>query len=256
MSITENSPSIEVDGKAIPIPVPFSGQCLVNVYQVPLSISNTGLYVSIRKEGTPEILPVCLGTEIKSVASYRVEGGSDMQDIGMEYAESISSPFVAVGMDVPAWAVDAETQKTTRMVLVIEGGALSLKIHAPLKPLEEVLTVLKARLASVRWGIETGGLTLPDGTKVLTDRESQYMVNGAYTLSLSNPDLEVDFKAKDGWVKLTAAQIKGIFDTVAAHVQACFSRERSVSALLDGAPDSVAAVGVYVEHGHTGWPGA
>lgn len=38
--------------------------------------------------------------------------------------------------------------------------------------------------------------------------------------------MEVDFKAQNGWVRLTASEIQGIAQHISGHVQACFSAER------------------------------
>lgn len=82
-------------------------------------------------------------------------------------------------------------------------------------------------LAAYRYALETGGITV-GGADIDTDRPSQALVNGAYSYSLLNPSVLIDWKTASGaWVRIDAATIAGIASAVAAHVQACFSAERA-----------------------------
>lgn len=85
-----------------------------------------------------------------------------------------------------------------------------------------------AALSAYRYEVETGGLTLPDGTRVLTDRESQAQLSSAYQ-SLAQPFVEaIDWKADGGWVTVTESELRPIAEAVARHVQACFTAERRI----------------------------
>ncbi|MFM2041546.1 MAG: hypothetical protein RLY86_122 [Pseudomonadota bacterium] len=114
---------------------------------------------------------------------------------------------------------------------------------------------LKAALADRRWRVETGGLTLPDGTVVRTDRESQALITGAALQAQLSPDQTVEFKAATGWVTLTAAQVLAVGVAVGQHVRAAFARERAISAAIDAAPTPAAALAAYTDNINTGWPG-
>jgi len=97
------------------------------------------------------------------------------------------------------------------------------------KLIEQRREVRLQELADHRWRIETGGVTLPDGSRILTDRESQAQLTSAYQ-SLSMPFVEsIDWKAADGWVTVTETELRPIAQAVAQHVQACFTAERQVS---------------------------
>ncbi|MEL7896036.1 DUF4376 domain-containing protein [Vreelandella neptunia] len=106
------------------------------------------------------------------------------------------------------------------------------------KLIEQRREVRLQELAEHRWRIETGGVILPDGSRILTDRESQAQLTSAYQ-SLSMPFVEsIDWKAADGWVTVTEAELRPIAQAVAQHVQACFKAERYVSeqiAAVEGA---------------------
>lgn len=95
-------------------------------------------------------------------------------------------------------------------------------------------------LADHRWQIETSGVELPGGARILTDRESQAQLTSAYQ-SLSMPFVEsIDWKAADGWVTVSEAELRPIAQAVAQHVQACFKAERQVSEQIDAAEDAKA----------------
>lgn len=90
-------------------------------------------------------------------------------------------------------------------------------------------------LADHRWRIETGGVELPSGARILTDRESQAQLTSAYQ-SLSMPFVDsIDWKAADGWVTVTEAELRPIAQAVAQHVQGCFKAERQVSEQIEAA---------------------
>lgn len=100
---------------------------------------------------------------------------------------------------------------------------------------EQRRAVRLKELADHRWRIETGGVTLPDGARILTDRESQAQLTSAYQ-SLSMPFVDsIDWKAAEGWVTVTETELRPIAQAVARHVQGCFKAERQVSELIEAA---------------------
>lgn len=101
-------------------------------------------------------------------------------------------------------------------------------------PVEAAPTVddLKSYAAARRFVVETGGITV-SGASIDTSRESQSLITGAYAYSQAHPDEAITFKAKSGWVTLSAAQVAAIATAVAAHVQAAFAAEQAVDAAID-----------------------
>lgn len=69
---------------------------------------------------------------------------------------------------------------------------------------------------------------------------------------------EVDFKAAEGWAKVTLIELQAIATAVALHVQACFSAERAhheaidALALIADPQERQAALDAYDES--QGWP--
>ncbi|MFO0407817.1 MAG: DUF4376 domain-containing protein, partial [Labrys sp. (in: a-proteobacteria)] len=88
---------------------------------------------------------------------------------------------------------------------------------------------LSAIAAEARYLAETSGIAL-NGATILTDRESQALINGAVSLCQINPAATVKFKTVSGaFVTLDATQVIGIGVAVGTHVQACFAREADVA---------------------------
>jgi hypothetical protein len=113
---------------------------------------------------------------------------------------------------------------------------------------EQVKANLRAQLAAHRYKVETSGVTMPGGTIIRTDRESQATITGAYTTSLLNPSVVIDWKGANGWVQINAAQIAAIASAVTQHVQSCFSKEKQLSEKLDTlTPEQVFAFDVETE---------
>lgn len=97
---------------------------------------------------------------------------------------------------------------------------------------------LLAYAAQRRWEIETGGI-LVAGQPIRTDRESQALINGAYTLAQDQPGQSFKFKTAVGFVTLAAAEIIAISRQVGAHVQACFGVEGDIAAMITAEPPSI-----------------
>ena len=89
-----------------------------------------------------------------------------------------------------------------------------------------------AELSAARFRLETGGITLPGGVRIATDRDSQGMLSGALITVQRKPAALIDWKGEDGWSQINKAAIEAIADAVSTHVQACFSAERAQSEAL------------------------
>jgi len=85
----------------------------------------------------------------------------------------------------------------------------------------------RAALAAHRYVVETGGVTL-GAEEVLTDRESQALLTGAFVSITSGLIPNVEWKLKLGWMTVEAADIAVVAGAVAAHVRKTFAVERVV----------------------------
>jgi hypothetical protein len=86
-----------------------------------------------------------------------------------------------------------------------------------------------AEIADSRWRAETGGITLPDGTVVKTDRESQSLLMGAALFAKEDPTYTVNWKGANGWTVLNADTILQLAAAVRQHVQSCFDKEKELT---------------------------
>lgn len=81
-----------------------------------------------------------------------------------------------------------------------------------------------------RYRAETSGIVV-GGSEILTDRQSQALINGAVSFVQLNPTATVRFKIATATFRtLNAGQVIAIGVAVAQHVQACFAREADVAA--------------------------
>ena len=121
-------------------------------------------------------------------------------------------------------------------------------------------TGLKAIVTAFRWEVESGGITLATGVRVATGIDDQNRITSVVANAERAGLDEVDFKAAEGWAKVTLAELQAIATAVARHVQACFSAERvhheAIDALLaqhQDDPEALqAALDGYDES--QGWP--
>jgi hypothetical protein len=95
-----------------------------------------------------------------------------------------------------------------------------------------------AALAKLRWEHETGGLVLPNGVFVRTDRETRAsIIEGLRNFSDGLVSEPVNWKLTSGWIKLSEAELRAISAAVAGHVTASFSAEEAVSKQLTAGAD-------------------
>lgn len=95
--------------------------------------------------------------------------------------------------------------------------------------LAEAKTAKIAELAQARWEQETGGLTLPTGAVIKTDRESQGLLTAAAVMAKFDPTMTVEWKAATGWIDLDADTVIQLAGAVREHVQKAFSKERDLA---------------------------
>jgi len=97
---------------------------------------------------------------------------------------------------------------------------------------------LASRIASRRWEVETGGISI-SGMNVATDDRSKLLLSFAQEKAASDPAYVAEWKAGPGvWVNLNLAQLSGLKDAVFYHVTACFEREKELSAQLAATADA------------------
>jgi len=96
---------------------------------------------------------------------------------------------------------------------------------------------LTAYSASIRYNKETSGVIVTNNqifaqsnTLVFTDRQSQAMINGIITLMTLQPNTVISFKTSNAFVQANSLIMNNIANTVAQHVQKCFTVESQIAA--------------------------
>lgn len=118
-------------------------------------------------------------------------------------------------------------------------------------PAETAKANLKRYVAERRWQTETGGVTLPDGTRLPTDVEARPRFGTA--LSGCPADGTVSVKLDGEFHTLTHAEMTALVTAIATHVQVCFDHERDLHELIDAAETIADLEALDVT---TGWPGS
>lgn len=119
------------------------------------------------------------------------------------------------------------------------------------RPLGDCKLARLRELADLRYRKEVGGFELGEVT-IATDRETQAVLTAARTLAKENPAYVVNWKAAPGlFLTLDATAIIATANAVAAHVQACFTREMVLSDEIGNATTLDALLAIDIT---TGWP--
>lgn len=111
--------------------------------------------------------------------------------------------------------------------LAPDGWTPGQETPAP-QTLAEYQATLKQQATELRWQHETGGITV-GGVQIATGIEDQ---NRIASVLVASP-AQVDFKSESGWVSLTLAELQAIAAAISAHVQACFTAERTHHTAID-----------------------
>ncbi len=102
-------------------------------------------------------------------------------------------------------------------------------------------------LATVRYGVETAGLQLDDGLRILTDRESRSEFFNNYGALKNGLIPDTDWKAANGWKQVTLEQMEPIARAMAAHVRGCFRGERAVVTAIEAATTMIDVEAIDIE---------
>lgn len=115
---------------------------------------------------------------------------------------------------------------------IVSGGALV----APPRPAPST-DDLRVYAASRRFDREVGGVAVAvsGGSKTFaTDRESQSKIMAVFIQASFDPNYSVTWKAEDGFVNLSNAEILAVAQAVREHVQAAFAAEALADAGIEG----------------------
>lgn len=104
---------------------------------------------------------------------------------------------------------------------------------APVALAEDEKAALKGYAASKRWDREQGGLMLGD-IRVATDTTSMFKIRELKdNVAAGLIAVPFGFKAENGWADVDAPTIAAVYEAMVAHVQDCYTRERTVCQGID-----------------------
>lgn len=100
-----------------------------------------------------------------------------------------------------------------------------------------------AEIAAARWEAQNGGCDV-GGMRILTDKDSQVALMGAYMAAADNPEYKCQWKTPGGFITLNASTIVAAANAVRAFVQGCFDKEAELIKRVEAAEtaEEVAAV--------------
>ena len=142
------------------------------------------------------------------------------------YSKETGVPVLVETIDLPYGLTEFPRPETPSPYHLWKGGKWVLTAAGKVDMARAKRAALLDEIAAKRYAVETGGLILPIGMCIGTDRQDQAIITGAISAIQLGQSI-FDWKGADGtWITLTDKQIMQIGATVAAHVQACFSAER------------------------------
>jgi hypothetical protein len=153
---------------------------------------------------------------------------------------AVIKPENVIGFGV-VWCIENSKPECTIIQKVIDSGVQLIddeyqQTWEIVDKTEQELEALKnqrlSELAALRYEHETAGITV-NGANIKTDRESQAMITGAFNSIQISPSVVIDWKCENEWIQLDYDSIAFIAKSVGAHVQACFTREKELAALID-----------------------
>lgn len=150
----------------------------------------------------------------------------------MKYAIVEGGVVVNIAEASEALAPNWFASDTARIGYTYADGVFS----PPVVPLADAKAERLSALADARYAAEIAGVTV-DGTSIPTDRDSVALLDRK-ARALDDGDLSSNpaLKWPDGtWAVLTPAQIRAAKAAANAHVQAVFSREKSIADAINAA---------------------
>lgn len=168
--------------------------------------------------------PIAMCSSFDGVGAWHTRTDEFRAQYGWYTCEVLNASFNTLTQsrgEVPVLAFDGE--KITASYTIID------------KAVETIQSDLLASLAAYRFTFEVGGLTLGDGLRVLTDRESQAQLSNAFVTLKHGLIPNTDWKGSNGWQLVGLQEIEPIAQAVAAHGRGCFRGERIVQTVVNDA---------------------
>lgn len=102
-------------------------------------------------------------------------------------------------------------------------------------------------LAAIRYQVETAGLTMDDGLKILTDRVSRSEFYNNYGALKDGLIPDTNWKAANEWRVFTLTDMEPIAKAMAAHVRGCYAGESLVVTAINSAATMIDITAIDIE---------
>jgi hypothetical protein len=114
---------------------------------------------------------------------------------------------------------------------------------------------LRSAVTNTRWLLETGGITLPNGSKIKTSIDDQNRITSVISNAERAGLTEINFKdGDDNWISMPLTQLVEISKVVTFWVQDCFNAEMHHHQAI-GALETIDELEQYkLEQINTNWP--
>lgn len=152
---------------------------------------------------------------------------------------AVSLQAVALRAELGIVEVIAQVRPDDRYYWINDNGDGTF--DAEPKDVDQLRAIKIEEIAAARYNIEVGGIQI-GGVDVKTDRESRAELSSAYTLLAGGLIDDTPWKAANGWVNVTLAEIAPIAQAVAAHVRSAFAWERAQQEALAALGDDAEAL--------------
>lgn len=150
--------------------------------------------------------------------------------------------------------VNLDWERLVRTFAKDAGGVWTVSYSIVAGNFDRAMQAALSAVANRRWQAEVGGISL-NGLQVPTDRETQAIVD-RICKAFDDGDItgDVEFKSPAGFVTVNEPIIKAIKRAGAQHVQACFSRESDITALLMTKRKTETVRATLADELDKGWP--
>lgn len=125
--------------------------------------------------------------------------------------------------------------------VVPDGNGDPVEYVTPPKESADIRSELVSAVATKRWDVMVGGITLPNGIRIDTsevslNRITQTVAN-AHHAGFSD-DFVVSFKSLSGFIRITIGNIRDIGGMIGRHMQLCFDAERLHNEAIEATNDA------------------
>ncbi len=141
---------------------------------------------------------------------------SALKDLGwLPVEEVLGSPTFDQELDGYNWVILTSKVQHVAQYRTLDAGELTQR-------LSDKKVSAEREVAEVRFDAETDGMTLSNGRSIRTNREAQTQLNGAVFEASQDGAYTIDWRFKEGWFNLNAANLLSMSREMRDFIQSKF----------------------------------